>query len=326
MTSLSLPPPLPGFGYAMSVREYAMNKVSLDIDERDSIFSTGAKSFINTAIRCTSYSLPYLTYTSSSYFIFLSQYANLAMGIGKAAYSAYSCFQGYRKNDDEKKLLAKKMAKEAILHGTFAYVDSKMLDLGSKVIIPSITAYVGIGALTDLSRKSKQIHNKFFSSSNNVARDNDIFERSDHSGDHDSTLEGSRGYRYPLSPESGGGETFLRSYGLSRVRFDASIRFDASNRGDISSDDADPFLIEDDVSPIRGNSRRRTLRSMIGELLSPVALGIVRRLTPITPFRKDQTPGGKKMTAHMRLLLEEAGRFVKNGKTMPRRRISVGSK
>ncbi|NGX35366.1 MAG: hypothetical protein K1000chlam1_00189 [Candidatus Anoxychlamydiales bacterium] len=323
MTSLSLP--LPGFGYAMSVREYAMNKASLDTDERDGVFSTSAKSFINTAIRCSSFSLPYLTYTSSSYFIYLSQYANLAMGVGKAAYSAYSCFQGYRKNNDEKKLLAKKMAKEAILHGAFAYVDSKMLDLGSKVIIPVITTYVGIGALTDLSRKSKNLHNKFFSSSDNVARDNDIFEGSDHGVD-DSTLEGSRGYRYPLSPESGEGnfdrEPFLQSNDLAIAR----VRFEASDREDIGSDEGDDLLIEDDASPITANSRRLTLRSMIGQFLSPVALGIARVLTPITPFRKAQTPGGKKMTAQVRLLLKEADEFMNNKKGRRSRRIHVGSK
>ena len=162
MTTINLLTPQPGFGYAISSREYLMNISSLDTDEQDGIFSRGGKTILNTAIRCTAFSLPYLTYISCSNFTFISHYWNITLGLGKGIVAASSGIQGYWRNDDAKKELAKKMAREAIWHASFACVDKIVLQLGAIAIIPIVTAYVGVGAFKDLFGQSKELHNKCF--------------------------------------------------------------------------------------------------------------------------------------------------------------------
>ncbi len=173
MSITNLLRPLPGIGHAMNVREYAINTFSSDTEPSDNFAIRGSKTFANSLIRCTSYSIPYITYASWPYVMLASQYVNAGLAVAKGAYAGYSYYQGYTENNDDKKEQAKKIALQAGAHGLFAYGDYLSTFMSAQSVVPIITAYVGVGAVTDLLGKSKQIHNKWFNNENKYVEDDE---------------------------------------------------------------------------------------------------------------------------------------------------------
>ena len=167
---MSSMPSLPSIGYAMYFREMAIDKLDVAIDNLG--FSQGnlgiylGKNLLNSAIRCTSYSIPYLSYLSWPYAIHASKYINLGLGLTEGVYAAYSYYQAHNEHNVAKKQKtiekAKEAAQKALLYGACAAIDVGSTYLNAEVVVYLVSAYVGFGALSDLAGWSNKIHEFLF--------------------------------------------------------------------------------------------------------------------------------------------------------------------